>query len=166
MPWGVFVGVFCQFTIMPLVGFALTKVFAFPEEIAAGIILIGCCSSGLASNVMVYLARGNLALSITLTAVTTLVAPVMTPLWMKRLGRHTGRRLELLQDDAGDHQDRDRADRRGVAARLFEVRLAVGRRIVMGAALAAAPLVSLPGLRWVGILGQVALPRGRCRWLS
>jgi BASS family bile acid:Na+ symporter len=85
MPWGVFVGVFCQFTIMPLVGFMLTKLFTFPNEIAAGIILIGACSSGLASNVMVYLARGNLALSIALTSVTTLLAPLMTPLWMKLL---------------------------------------------------------------------------------
>lgn len=85
MPWGVFVGIFCQFTIMPLVGFALTKLFQFPPEIAAGIVLIGSCSSGLASNVMVYLARGNLALSITLVAVATMVAPIMTPLWMKLL---------------------------------------------------------------------------------
>lgn len=85
MPWGVFVGIFCQFTVMPLVGFGLTKMFSFPPEIAAGIVLIGSCSSGLASNVMVYLARGNLALSITLTSITTLIAPVMTPLWMKVL---------------------------------------------------------------------------------
>jgi BASS family bile acid:Na+ symporter len=84
-PWGVFVGVFCHFTIMPLVGFALTKLFSFPDEIAAGIILIGSCSSGLASNVMVYLARGNLALAVTITSVSTMLAPLMTPLWMKLL---------------------------------------------------------------------------------
>jgi len=94
MPWAVFVGVFSQFTIMPLVGFALTKVFPLPEEIAAGVILIGCCSSGLASNVMVYLAGANLALSITLTAITTLIAPVMTPFWMKLLA---GELVEGLQ---------------------------------------------------------------------
>jgi BASS family bile acid:Na+ symporter len=85
MPWGVLVGITCQFTIMPLVGFGLTRLFALPDEVAAGIVLIGSCSSGLASNVMVYLARGNLALSITLTSVATLMAPLMTPLWMKRL---------------------------------------------------------------------------------
>ncbi|HEY0946554.1 MAG TPA: bile acid:sodium symporter family protein [Opitutaceae bacterium] len=85
MPWGVVVAVFCQFTIMPLVGFALTRLFSFPDEIAAGIILIGCCSSGLASNVMAYLAGANLALSITATAITTMLAPLMTPLWMKLL---------------------------------------------------------------------------------
>jgi len=86
MPWAVFVGVAGQFTIMPLTGFALTKLFSFPNEIAAGIILIGSCSAGLASNVMTYMARANLALSITMTSITTLLAPVLTPLWMKLLG--------------------------------------------------------------------------------
>ena len=85
MPYGVLVGIFCQFTIMPLVGFLLIKLFQFPAEVAAGLILIGSCSSGLASNVMVYLSRGNLALSVTLTSVATLMAPLMTPLWMKLL---------------------------------------------------------------------------------
>ncbi|WP_297088054.1 bile acid:sodium symporter family protein [uncultured Draconibacterium sp.] len=82
---GVLVGIICQFSIMPLVGFSLTRIFHFEPEIAAGIILIGSCSSGLASNVMVYLARANLTLSVTLTAVATLLAPIMTPFWMKVL---------------------------------------------------------------------------------
>ena len=85
MPWGVVVGLMCQFTIMPLVGFGLTKLFDFPPEIGAGIILIGSCSSGLASNVMAYLAKANLALSITVTSVATLLAPLLTPLWMSLL---------------------------------------------------------------------------------
>ncbi|WP_221028748.1 bile acid:sodium symporter family protein [Actomonas aquatica] len=85
MPWGVVVAVGCQFLIMPLTGWALTRVFAMPPEIAAGVILIGACSSGLASNVMCYLAGANLALSVTATAVATMLAPVMTPLWMKLL---------------------------------------------------------------------------------
>jgi len=84
-PRGVFVGIFCHFTVMPLVGFSLTKIFNFPPEIAAGVILIGSCSSGLASNVMAYIAKSNLALSVTVTAVTTMIAPIMTPLWMKLL---------------------------------------------------------------------------------
>ena len=84
-PRGVFVGIFCHFTVMPLVGFSLTKIFRFPPEIAAGVILIGSCSSGLASNVMAYMAKSNLALSVTVTAVTTMIAPIMTPLWMKLL---------------------------------------------------------------------------------
>jgi BASS family bile acid:Na+ symporter len=82
---GVLVGLFCHFSIMPLTGLLLTKVFAFEAEIAAGIILIGSCSSGLASNVMVYLARANLVLSVIVTAMATLVAPLMTPLLMKML---------------------------------------------------------------------------------
>lgn len=84
-PRGVFVGIFCHFTVMPLIGFALTKVFHFEPEIAAGIILIGSCSSGLASNVMAYIAKSNLALSVTVTAMTTVVAPFVTPFWVKWL---------------------------------------------------------------------------------
>ncbi|MBN1181461.1 MAG: bile acid:sodium symporter family protein [Bacteroidales bacterium] len=82
---GVVVGIICQFTIMPLTGFLLVHIFHFEPEIAAGVILIGSCSSGLASNVMVYLARANLTLSVTLTAVATLLAPIMTPFLMKTL---------------------------------------------------------------------------------
>lgn len=82
---GVMVGLFCHFSIMPLMGFLLTRVFDFEPEIAAGIILIGSCSSGLASNVMVYLARANLVLSVIVTAMATLAAPFLTPLLMKLL---------------------------------------------------------------------------------
>lgn len=85
MPWAVFAGTFCHFTIMPLLGFTLTKLFNFPPEVAVGIILIGSCASGLSSTVMVYIANANLALSISVTAVSTLVAAVMTPLWVKVL---------------------------------------------------------------------------------
>ena len=84
-PRGVAVGLLSQFTIMPVMGWLLTQVFEFPAEIAAGIILIGACSSGLASNVMSYIAKANLALSITVTAAATMIAPLMTPLWMKIL---------------------------------------------------------------------------------
>jgi BASS family bile acid:Na+ symporter len=82
MPWSILVGVVCQFSIMPLVGYALTKILPLPSEIAAGVILIGCCSSGISSNVMAYLAGANLALSITMTSVTTVIAPIVTPMWM------------------------------------------------------------------------------------
>ncbi len=91
MPYGVLIAVFSQFTVMPIVGWSLTQVFTLPDEIAAGVILIGACSSGLASNVMCYIAKANLALSITATAVTTLIAPLMTPLWMSLLA---GRLIE------------------------------------------------------------------------
>ncbi len=82
---GVLIGLLCHFSVMPLMGFLLTKIFAFDPEIAAGIILIGSCSSGLASNVMVYLARANLVLSVIVTAMATLAAPFLTPLLMKLL---------------------------------------------------------------------------------
>ena len=85
MPKGVFVGLLCQFTIMPFVGLALAKSFGFPPEIAAGVVLIGSSPCGLASNVMNFIAGSNLALSITLTAVATAIAPIMTPLMMKLL---------------------------------------------------------------------------------
>ncbi|MDX2249499.1 MAG: bile acid:sodium symporter family protein [Bacteroidia bacterium] len=85
MPKGVVVGLLCQFTIMPFLGYALAMISGFPPEIAAGIILIGCAPSGLASNVMNYIAGGNLPLSVTITMLATLVAPVMTPFLMKIL---------------------------------------------------------------------------------
>ncbi|GJM29654.1 MAG: sodium transporter [Cyclobacteriaceae bacterium] len=83
MPKGVLVGLLCQYSIMPVVGFTLATLFGFPPEIAAGVILIGSSPSGLASNVMTYLAKANLALSVTLTAVSTLLAPLTTPLLME-----------------------------------------------------------------------------------
>jgi BASS family bile acid:Na+ symporter len=85
MPYAVLIGTTLQFTVMPLIGFTLASTLGLPPEVAAGVILVGSCSSGLASNVMTYIAKANLPLSITLTAVATLVAPIMTPLWMKIL---------------------------------------------------------------------------------
>ncbi|MEJ7779786.1 MAG: bile acid:sodium symporter family protein [Daejeonella sp.] len=84
-PKGVLIGVVAQFMIMPGMGFFLASITNFPPEIAAGIVLIGCSPSGLASNVMSYLAKANLALSITITSIATLIAPVLTPLLMKIL---------------------------------------------------------------------------------
>ena len=86
MPKGVFIGVAAQFIIMPLVAFSISNIFTFPPEIAAGIILIGCVPSGLASNVMSYIAHANLALAITISAVTTMLSPFITPMLMKILG--------------------------------------------------------------------------------
>lgn len=85
MPKGVLVGLLCQLGIMPLVGFGVATLFKFPPEIAAGIILVGCSPSGLASNVMSYIANANLALSLTLTALATLIAPLTTPFLMSML---------------------------------------------------------------------------------
>lgn len=85
MPKGVIAGVICQFTIMPVVGITIATIFGFPPEIAAGIVLVGSSPSGLASNVMSFIAKANLALSVTLTAVATLLSPLMTPFLMKTL---------------------------------------------------------------------------------
>jgi bile acid:Na+ symporter, BASS family len=83
MPKGIIVGVVFHYLIMPLLGFMIAKLFNFPSEIAAGIILVGCCPSGLASNVMAYLARANLALSVSVTTISTLLAPFLTPLLLQ-----------------------------------------------------------------------------------
>jgi len=85
MPWPVFIGIFFQFTIMPFVGYGIAMLLGFEPEIAAGIVLIGSVSGGVASNLMAYLAGANVALSVTMTACSTLVSPVMTPFWMKVL---------------------------------------------------------------------------------
>lgn len=84
-PKGVLIGVSAQLMIMPIVGFTLAKLSNFPPEIAAGIVLIGCSPSGVASNVMAYLAKANVALSITITSIATLIAPFATPVLMKFL---------------------------------------------------------------------------------
>ena len=85
MPKGVLIGLACQFTIMPIVGFTIASTFGFPPEVAAGIILVGSSPSGLASNVMSFIAKANLALSVTLTAIATMLAPLITPSLMKLL---------------------------------------------------------------------------------
>ena len=85
MPGGVLTGIVCQFTVMPIIGAVLARSFGFPPEIAAGLVLVGVSPSGLASNVMAYIAKANLAMSVTLTAVSTLLAPILTPLLMRLL---------------------------------------------------------------------------------
>lgn len=86
MPKAVLIGLSLQFLIMPFWGFGITKVFDFPPEIAAGIILVGASPSGLASNVMALIAKANIPLSITITTCATFIAPVLTPFFMKWLG--------------------------------------------------------------------------------
>ncbi len=86
MPKAVMIGLLGHYTFMPLAGFTLASVFKFPPEIAAGVVLVGSMPCGMASNVMSYLAKANLALSVTLTAVSTLLSPLLSPLLMKLLG--------------------------------------------------------------------------------
>jgi BASS family bile acid:Na+ symporter len=85
LPIPVFIGIFLQYAIMPFAGYAIAMTFGFEPEIAAGIILVGSCPGGVASNVMTYLANGDVALSVTMTAVSTLISPVMTPFYMQLL---------------------------------------------------------------------------------
>ena len=79
-PRDVIIGCVAQFTVMPLLAFALSKLFALDEALMVGVILVGCCPGGTASNVITYLAKGDLALSVGMTAVSTLLAPLLTPL--------------------------------------------------------------------------------------
>ena len=79
-PKDVIIGCLAQFTIMPLLALGLSRLFSLDEALALGVILVGCCPGGTASNVITYLAKGDLALSVGMTGVSTLLAPFMTPL--------------------------------------------------------------------------------------
>lgn len=85
MPHGIAIGMLLQYGIMPLLGFGLAKLFQLPAEIAAGVILVGSCPGGVASNVITFLAGGDVAFSVTMTACSTLLSPLMTPWWMHAL---------------------------------------------------------------------------------
>ena len=79
-PKDVIVGCLAQFTIMPLLAWGLARLFHLDEALALGVVLVGCCPGGTASNVITYLAKGDLALSVGMTGVSTLLAPLLTPL--------------------------------------------------------------------------------------
>ena len=79
-PRDIALGCMAQFIVMPLLAWLLTHVFSLPKDLALGVILVGCCPGGTASNVITYLAKGDLALSVGMTACSTLLAPLMTPL--------------------------------------------------------------------------------------
>ena len=81
-PKDVFVGILAQFLIMPLAAFVLCKAFALPPDLAVGLMLLGCVPGGTASNLVTFLARGDVALSVTITSCTTLLAPLVTPALM------------------------------------------------------------------------------------
>lgn len=78
-PKGVIIGVIAQFVVMPSIAFLLVKLFQLPPDLAIGVILVGACPGGTSSNVMTYLARGNTALSVACTTISTLLAPILTP---------------------------------------------------------------------------------------
>ena len=78
-PKDVMIGCLAQFTVMPLLAWGLVRAFQLDEALALGVVLVGCCPGGTASNVITYLAKGDLALSVGMTGVSTLLAPFMTP---------------------------------------------------------------------------------------
>jgi len=79
-PRDVLIGLLAQFTIMPLLAYGLAIIFQLPPELALGVILVGTCPGGTASNVMTYLAKGDLALSVSMSMASTILAPIVTPL--------------------------------------------------------------------------------------
>ncbi|AEM22480.1 transporter [Brachyspira intermedia PWS/A] len=79
-PKDIIIGAIAQFTIMPLLAFLLSIIFKLPPELAVGVILVGTCPGGTSSNVMTYLAKGDVALSVGMTSVSTILAPFATPL--------------------------------------------------------------------------------------
>ncbi len=91
-PWAVALGVFLQFLVMPVVGFVLAKCFGFTGELAAGCVLVGSVAGGTASNVVAFLAKADVALSVAMTCCSTLLSPFVTPLAMKLLA---GRFIEI-----------------------------------------------------------------------
>lgn len=78
-PKAVTIGVLAQFLVMPALAYFLCKIFNLPAEIAIGVILVGCCPGGTASNVITYMAKGNTALSVACISVSTILAPILTP---------------------------------------------------------------------------------------
>lgn len=91
-PWAVGVGVALQFAVMPLVGFVVARLFGFSGELAAGCILVGSVAGGTASNVIAFLAKADVALSVAMTSCSTLLSPILTPVAMKFLA---GRFVEI-----------------------------------------------------------------------
>ena len=79
------IGVGLQFLVMPLLGFGIALLFAMPPELQVGMILVGSVAGGTASNVMTFLARGNVALSVAMTTTSTLFSIALTPLWLSLL---------------------------------------------------------------------------------
>ncbi|KAF7836604.1 putative sodium/metabolite cotransporter BASS1, chloroplastic [Senna tora] len=85
MPKEVISGFVLQYSVMPISGYLVSKLLNLPSHYAAGLILVGCCPGGTASNIVTYLARGNVALSVIMTAASTLFAVVMTPFLTAKL---------------------------------------------------------------------------------
>lgn len=88
-PFDICIGAIAQYLIMPFLAFALTKILGLPSGIALGLILVGCCPGGVSSNIMSYLCGGDVAFSVGMTTVSTILSPVMTPLMVSLLASGT-----------------------------------------------------------------------------
>lgn len=91
-PFDIFIGALAQYTLMPLIAYALVKIFHLPTGVAAGLLLVGCCPGGVSSNIIAFLSRGDVAFSVGMTTASTLLAPVLTPLLMLYLA---GDRIDI-----------------------------------------------------------------------
>lgn len=91
-PFDIFVGAVAQYTIMPLLAVGIAKAFNLSPGLTLGLVLVGTCPGGVSSNIMAFLAKGDVAFSVGMTTVSTLLAPVMTPLWMMYL---VGQTIEM-----------------------------------------------------------------------
>ena len=91
-PWDIFIGACAQYTLMPLIAFALVHIFKVSPGIAAGLLLVGCCPGGVSSNIISYLSRGDVAFSVGMTTASTLLSPILTPLLMLLLA---GEKIEV-----------------------------------------------------------------------
>ena len=85
-PKDICIGVLAQYTIMPLLAWGICHIFTLPPDIAIGVILVGCCPGGTASNVITYIAKGDVPLSVGMTITSTLIAPIVTPLLILYIG--------------------------------------------------------------------------------
>ena len=95
-PFDICVGALAQYLIMPFLAFALTKALQLPDGIALGLILVGCCPGGVSSNIMSYLCGGDVAFSVGMTTVSTILSPVMTPLMVSLLASGTNISIKAL----------------------------------------------------------------------
>lgn len=81
-PKDAFIGCLAQFLVMPLISYFLAVAFKLPTPLAIGVILVGCCPGGTASNIITHIANGDTTLSVSMTVVSTLISPILTPIWI------------------------------------------------------------------------------------
>ncbi len=91
-PFDILLGTIAQFTIMPLIAYTVTNVLGLPVGIGLGLLLVGCCPGGVSSNIMSYLCKGDIAFSVGMTSINTIISPIVTPLLLVWL---TGKNIEI-----------------------------------------------------------------------